>query len=108
MPAKRCVAVIYGDGRGGQGCSRKGIVTSKNGKIYCKQHLPETVEAKNKEKQEKWEAEWILSKRRYEAQTKEKAARRNLLGAIRSPLAEDILMAAKAWEETVMELEAYG
>lgn len=105
MIDSRCSARVYGDGRGGMLCSRKGKVTSANGKLYCAQHLPETVKAGQDARRAKFNTEWERTKQKHELDRLERAARTALLQAIRNPLREDVLFAAKVWEEAVTELE---
>jgi hypothetical protein len=38
-------------------CNRKGTLTHE-GKRYCKQHYPPNVEARDKKRNAKWDAEW--------------------------------------------------
>lgn len=55
----RCLATIYGDGRGGQRCARKAKV-ERNGKWYCRQHDPEARKAFDAERTAKWKREWNI------------------------------------------------
>ena len=51
---QRCKAHVYHPGRWTHStCSRAAVVDG-----YCKQHHPETVARKNKERNDKWDASW--------------------------------------------------
>ena len=47
-------------------CYVAGNYKSKDGKVYCKTHLPENVKAKLDANQEKWDNEWDLRNRQSE------------------------------------------
>lgn len=109
MTEIKCSAIIYGDGRGGAYCSRKGVVRSADGTHYCKQHLPETVAAKKAASREAWDAEWKTKQKKWDAESREKEARKKFLDTFREkglhhPLVHELGL---AWEKTVAEVESY-
>lgn len=56
-PKERCVAHICRGSYNAERCVRRGSV-SENGKLWCKQHAPSLVKAKQEERDAKWRAKW--------------------------------------------------
>ena len=66
-------AVWYGSGFRSRPCSRMATV-ERNGKSYCKQHDPERVAAKRKERSEAWDRKWAEREQRQKEATQQQAA----------------------------------
>ena len=71
LPEKRCVHRVFSsDGSFlGYQCSRGGV-NEENGKLFCKQHTPSLVAAKEEARRQKWREQW--SKDRKDADEKRK------------------------------------
>lgn len=86
-------------------CSRKGVVVSADGKKYCKQHLPENIEARAQALRAKWDAEYATKRRRRDLGQAARDAADALMVAVRSGKEEEILIRAELWEKAVSDLD---
>ena len=53
--SERCSREIWTTGLGGRACRHKGTLL-ENGKWWCKQHAPSTINKRNQEQKARWDA----------------------------------------------------
>lgn len=86
---ERCEATVFGDRCHNHQCIRTGCV-KREGKLYCKQHDPVAVEARQKAREAKWNREWNAKDAAYKKQrTAQKLLER------KAALVDELMAAAK-------------